>query len=53
MTQQHKQAYNFVTTEQKWRPYWQEIDLYKTGNNPDKPDVYILDFFPYPRGQAG
>ncbi len=52
MTQQNKQTYDFETNEQKWRPYWQEIDLYKTGNDVDKPDIYILDFFPYPSGDG-
>ncbi len=42
--------YDFKTIEQKWRPYWDEIDLYQTGNDPDKPDIYILDYFPYPSG---
>lgn len=52
MTQQHKQIYDFKTIEQKWRPYWQDIDLYKTGSDTNKPDIYILDFFPYPSGNG-
>ena len=42
--------YDFKTIEQKWRAYWDEIDLYQTGDNPNKPNIYILDFFPYPSG---
>jgi leucyl-tRNA synthetase len=42
--------YDFQTIEAKWRPYWEAIDLYQTGNDPDKPNTYILDFFPYPSG---
>ncbi|MCP5097984.1 MAG: leucine--tRNA ligase, partial [Chloroflexi bacterium] len=42
--------YEFEKIETKWRAYWQSIDLYKAGDNPDKPDMYILDFFPYPSG---
>ncbi len=44
------QKYDFKAIEQKWRPYWQSIDLYKTGADPNKPKQYILDFFPYPSG---
>lgn len=44
--------YNFVKLEEKWRPYWQEIDLYRTGSDPEKPKYYILDFFPYPSGDG-
>ncbi|VAW30401.1 Leucyl-tRNA synthetase, partial [hydrothermal vent metagenome] len=53
MTKQQKQEngrYNFHAVEEKWRPIWQANHLYQTGNDPDKPDVYILDFFPYPSG---
>ena len=44
--------YPFAAIEAKWRAYWQAIDLYQTGNDPGKPDVYILDFFPYPSGDG-
>ena len=44
--------YPFAAIEAKWRAYWQAIDLYQTGNDPAKPDVYILDFFPYPSGDG-
>ena len=42
--------YDFKGMEEKWRPYWRSIDLYKTGADPDKPKQYILDFFPYVSG---
>ncbi len=42
--------YNPQAVEKKWRPVWATQKLYQTGNDPDKPDVYILDFFPYPSG---
>lgn len=42
--------YPFHSIEKKWRPYWEQIDLYQTGTDPDKPNYYILDFFPYPSG---
>ncbi|MCP4425517.1 MAG: class I tRNA ligase family protein, partial [Chloroflexi bacterium] len=44
------EKYDFKTIEPKWRVYWNEVDLYQTGDDPDKPNVYILDFFPYPSG---
>jgi leucyl-tRNA synthetase len=42
--------YAFRDVEARWRAYWQEIDLYRTGSDAGKPNVYILDFFPYPSG---
>ncbi len=42
--------YHPHAVEKKWRPIWQAQNLYQTGSDPDKPDVYILDFFPYPSG---
>lgn len=42
--------YPFQAIEEKWRAYWQAIDLYQTGNEPGKAHYYILDFFPYPSG---
>ncbi|HRQ38539.1 MAG TPA: leucine--tRNA ligase [Chloroflexota bacterium] len=44
--------YDFHTIENKWRAYWQAIDLYKTGEDPQKPGTYILDYFPYPSGEG-
>ncbi|MCA9896830.1 MAG: leucine--tRNA ligase [Ardenticatenaceae bacterium] len=48
MTKQPK--YNHTAVEQKWRPIWAAQNLYQTGDDPNKPDIYILDFFPYPSG---
>ena len=44
--------YDFKELESKWRPYWEQIDLYKTGDDPGKPKYYILDYFPYPSGDG-
>ncbi|MCL4264984.1 MAG: leucine--tRNA ligase [Anaerolineae bacterium] len=44
--------YDFHTIENKWRAYWQAIDLYKTGEDPQKPNYTILDYFPYPSGEG-
>ncbi|MBK7895150.1 MAG: leucine--tRNA ligase [Anaerolineaceae bacterium] len=48
MTKQTK--YNPQAVEKKWRPVWEAQNLYQTGDDPTKPDIYILDFFPYPSG---
>ena len=46
------EEYDFEILEEKWRPVWQAIDLYKTGQDPDQPNYYILDYFPYPSGDG-
>ena len=54
MTKRDKKKfrYDFETIEKKWRAFWDDIDLYKTGNEPDKPKYYVLDMFPYPSGDG-
>jgi leucyl-tRNA synthetase len=47
-----EKRYDFKTIEAKWRPYWQQLGLYKTDVNSDKPKFYILDYFPYPSGDG-
>ena len=42
--------YDFAGVEKRWRAYWDDIDLYRTGSDAEKPNIYILDFFPYPSG---
>ncbi len=42
--------YEFGRVEHHWRDQWRNIDLYRTGADPGKPHIYILDFFPYPSG---
>lgn len=43
-------SYNFRELEKKWSPFWEEIDLYRTGDDPDRENFYCLDYFPYPSG---
>lgn len=43
-------TYDFESIQPKWRAYWRDIDLYRTGDDPQKDKKYILDFFPYPSG---
>ncbi|MDX1414669.1 MAG: leucine--tRNA ligase [Candidatus Promineifilaceae bacterium] len=43
---------DFAAFEAKWRIHWQNKNLYKTGDDPQKPNIYILDYFPYPSGDG-
>lgn len=54
MTTNHTPAgrYHFTSVEAKWRPIWKAGGLYQTGDAPDRPSIYILDFFPYPSGDG-
>lgn len=42
--------YNATQIEEKWQKIWDEEELYKTEENPDKPKKYVLEMFPYPSG---
>ncbi|MCP4049797.1 MAG: leucine--tRNA ligase [bacterium] len=37
--------------ENRWLEDWQDRDLYKTLDQSEKPDYYILEMFPYPSGK--
>ena len=52
MNTNENNRYQPHTIEDKWRNYWQEIDLYRTGDDPNRPNMYILDYFPYPSGDG-
>ena len=43
-------SYDFKALQSKWSPAWERMNLYRTGENPDKPCFYCLDYFPYPSG---
>ncbi len=43
-------SYNFKELEKKWSFFWENMDLYRTGDDPDKSNFYCLDYFPYPSG---
>ncbi|RIK19082.1 MAG: leucine--tRNA ligase, partial [Anaerolineae bacterium] len=51
-TNKQTKSYDFRRLEEKWRPRWRDADLYHTGDDPTKPNIYILDFFPYPSGDG-
>jgi leucyl-tRNA synthetase len=44
--------YDIGALEAKWRPFWEKADIYRTGDDPQKPKHYILDYFPYPSGDG-
>ncbi len=44
--------YNHSTIEKKWQKVWQDLNLYRTRENPDAEKFYILDMFPYPSGEG-
>ncbi len=55
MTQPKKERigrFDFQAIEDKWRVYWEQMNLYDTGDEPGKPYYYVLDFFPYPSGSG-
>ena len=52
MTQKQNLIYDREAVEQKWRDNWWKMDLYATGSDSQKPDMMILDFFPYPSGDG-
>lgn len=42
--------YDHQQIEKKWQKYWEDHQIYKTSDTPDKPKFYVLDMFPYPSG---
>ena len=36
--------------DKKRQKKWQENEIYKVVENPNKPKFYVLDMFPYPSG---
>ncbi|GAB2025694.1 leucine--tRNA ligase [Lactovum odontotermitis] len=42
--------FNHNQIEKKWQKFWAENQTFRTTNEPDKPNYYALDMFPYPSG---
>jgi leucyl-tRNA synthetase len=42
--------YDFKKLEEKWKPVWEKMGLYRTGTDPGREPFYCLDYFPYPSG---
>ncbi len=45
-----QQQYNFKEIETKWQKEWEEKQLFKSTEDPDKEKFYLLEMFPYPSG---
>ncbi|AWV35357.1 leucine--tRNA ligase [Paenibacillus sp. FSL H7-0716] len=43
-------GYRAQAIEPKWQKFWDENKSFKTGEDPEKPNFYALDMFPYPSG---
>lgn len=42
--------YPFQQVEEKWLKNWEDSNLHKTGEDPEKENYYVLEMFPYPSG---
>jgi leucyl-tRNA synthetase len=47
-----KEKFDHVRVEQKWQKKWQEENLYRSTEDPEKEKTYVLDMFPYPSGEG-
>ncbi len=45
-----QERYDPLAIETKWQRHWEEIDLFKVAEDPDRPKYYLLEMFPYPSG---
>lgn len=45
------EKYNFTEIEKKWQQYWEETEIFKTVEDPNKEKYYVLEMFPYPSGK--
>jgi leucyl-tRNA synthetase len=43
-------AYEHRTVEPKWQARWKAANLHRTPEDSSKPNLYVLDMFPYPSG---
>ena len=45
------ERYNFSKIEQKWQDAWEQGDVFKVFEDPEKEKYYVLEMFPYPSGK--
>lgn len=45
-----KDYYDFKEIEPKWQKRWDEVGLFRTQDDTDKENYYVLEMFPYPSG---
>jgi len=43
--------YNPLEIEEKWQKHWEEKQLFRVTEDPDKKKYYLLEMFPYPSGR--
>ncbi len=44
------EKYNPQLIESKWQKHWEDTDLFRVKEDPDKKKYYLLEMFPYPSG---
>ncbi|MGM0214682.1 leucine--tRNA ligase [Enterococcus sp. AZ109] len=45
-------SYSHKEIEKKWQKYWAKHNVFNTHDDPESPNFYALDMFPYPSGQG-
>jgi leucyl-tRNA synthetase len=43
--------YNPLEIEEKWQKHWEEKQIFRVTEDPDKKKYYLLEMFPYPSGR--
>ncbi len=43
--------YNPAAIEGKWQRFWEEQNIFRVSEDPDRPKYYVLEMFPYPSGR--
>jgi leucyl-tRNA synthetase len=43
--------YNPIEIEERWQKHWEEKQIFRVTEDPDKKKYYLLEMFPYPSGR--
>ena len=43
--------YNPLEIEERWQKHWEEKQIFRVTEDPDKKKYYLLEMFPYPSGR--
>jgi len=43
--------YNPAAIEDKWQQMWEEQNIFRVSEDPERPKYYVLEMFPYPSGR--
>ena len=46
-----KEKYDPKAVESEWQAFWEETELFKVTEDPEKEKYYLLEMFPYPSGK--